>query len=483
MGDQSGNGYTGTYTTSGITYEQIGAIANESDSALLFDGSSGFATSPLSLNGVAAMSVECWVKFSVAPTTFPRFVASDFVNANHVGFQLGAGNPPGAFFNIGNGTTFVTTSFSTTMATNTWHHLVGTWDGTTMSIYWNGVLQQQNTVSAMGATSQLITLAGSRSAAQFAGSLDEVALYSTALSAARVLAHYQAGSTILTPAYTYGVTVLDDDTHYFLLAKNFDLIGNIPALHKVGRIEGMVKSGSFQGERILPVIVRIYGTSRADLEARLDVFYEGLALMQQPLAIHARDGRYFVADTENITTVFSSVTNSEFPGSGILWADLTIKFVCVNPYALAPVQSVYDTGTIALTQNGAVFSSAPIVFQGGGNVAALPQLRLYTQSISGGSPAISSLAVAQTTDSQTLTIGGAIMPTSAGDYLDIYCDPAATLGFQIIKNNLTLLTAIPTGVFPVQKPGSTSWVISYTTSGVTALSIRAVWTWTPLWLS
>lgn len=81
------------------------------------------------------------------------------------------------------------------------HHFVGTYDGTTLRLYFDGT--EVNTASysgtirsiteplIIGARAVELSGAGNNS---FEGKIDEVALYSGALSATRVLAHYNAGT-------------------------------------------------------------------------------------------------------------------------------------------------------------------------------------------------------------------------------------------------------------------------------------------------
>jgi hypothetical protein len=82
-------------------------------------------------------------------------------------------------------------------------HLVGAYDGTTLSFYVNGVLAATATaVLAVNDSSPLRIGAGATEGDGnffFAGDVDEVALFNTALSEERIIAHYVAGFPLTTP--------------------------------------------------------------------------------------------------------------------------------------------------------------------------------------------------------------------------------------------------------------------------------------------
>jgi hypothetical protein len=86
-----------------------------------------------------------------------------------------------------------------TLAPNTTHHVVGTYDGTAVRIYVDGV--QVGTASFTVAVSWAGTrdlrlgrpVSSSSPTLFLQGTLDEAALYTQALPAATVLAHYNSG--------------------------------------------------------------------------------------------------------------------------------------------------------------------------------------------------------------------------------------------------------------------------------------------------
>lgn len=85
------------------------------------------------------------------------------------------------------------------ITTGQWYHIMATWDGTTMKLYQNGVLMGTAALSGTVGSATNAPAVGVNPggpSGYFPGEIDEVAIYNTALSAARVLAHYQAASEI-----------------------------------------------------------------------------------------------------------------------------------------------------------------------------------------------------------------------------------------------------------------------------------------------
>ena len=86
------------------------------------------------------------------------------------------------------------------IADGEWHHVVGTWDGTDQSIYIDGVLDSTVVRPGIGQINNTVTPleigraeSGGVPERYFSGQLDDLAIYSRALSAAEVLALFQDG--------------------------------------------------------------------------------------------------------------------------------------------------------------------------------------------------------------------------------------------------------------------------------------------------
>ena len=98
------------------------------------------------------------------------------------------------------------TAIGPSLAAGTWSHVLGTFDGTTLRLYVNGA-QVSSTAAgtlASGSGPAFIGRLGAEGAnpgiLPFAGLIDEVAVYPSALTAAHVLAHFTNAQTNVTTA-------------------------------------------------------------------------------------------------------------------------------------------------------------------------------------------------------------------------------------------------------------------------------------------
>ncbi len=199
--DISGRKMTGTISNTGgviagVTQGQIGALTNSPDTAYLFDGTSGSVTLPAGVNTAnwSALSVECWIKLSNITFSQTAFVVgNDDPSSTNLGFMIGV-KKNAVVFRIGKGSAFYEINQAYTFAAGTWYHLVGVFGGTTLKAYINGnQIATTSVASAVVAQTTSVVNIGSKPGVttnNFPGTLDEPALYNTALSAARVQVHY-----------------------------------------------------------------------------------------------------------------------------------------------------------------------------------------------------------------------------------------------------------------------------------------------------
>lgn len=194
--DSSGNGHT--LSKIGTPTEVDGLLIGDANKARDFPGNSSHYYqaadhADFDFLGTSNFSIEAWVNLDVADTTFRRIVGHE--DASN-GWALGVRSGTGFFFFRIAGGVGETLAFNPGAGlTGLTYHIVGTYDGTNLRIYINGVLQNTSgtVTTSMAATANTVRF-GPFTGSSFAdGRFDEIAVYSTALSGTRILAHYNAG--------------------------------------------------------------------------------------------------------------------------------------------------------------------------------------------------------------------------------------------------------------------------------------------------
>jgi hypothetical protein len=184
---------TGTYTN-GVTLGATGAIAGDTNKAATFDGTNDFVSVPdsASLRPATQISVEAWVKPNAGVPNYASVATKTTVNTWSDGYGMYAW-AGGIDFWVNDDANDV---FTGAIPTTTWSHVVGTYNGSTVRIYLNGVLAQSFSYSA--ALAHLVTPlkigdASGTGNYHWPGGLDDVAVYNTALSAATIQNHFRCG--------------------------------------------------------------------------------------------------------------------------------------------------------------------------------------------------------------------------------------------------------------------------------------------------
>ncbi|HYJ75917.1 MAG TPA: PKD domain-containing protein [Kineosporiaceae bacterium] len=183
-----------------------GAIAGDTDTAATFDGTVNgrIASSGTAVAGPNVFSVEAWFRTTTttggkimgfgnaasgSSSSYDRHVYMD--NAGRLRF----GVYTKAVHVVGNGTAY---------NDGAWHHVVGTLGPQGLAFYVDGALagsdpattsaQGYNGYWRVGGDTLGTSWPGTPTSSNFAGSIDEVAVYSTALTAAQVQDHYVRGT-------------------------------------------------------------------------------------------------------------------------------------------------------------------------------------------------------------------------------------------------------------------------------------------------
>ncbi len=183
----------GTYV-GGVILGQSGALAGDANFAAGFDGVNDYVeiANESAFDGInKALTVELWVKSAGWSKTWETLVSkgdsswrlSRHNNSRQVSFDTSSA--AGAHSLIG----------TSAIDDNQWHHVVGVYDGVAKYLYVDGILEafapyrlsilQNDYPVRLGENAQ----ATSR---HFKGRLDEIAIYSRALSPLEVLGHFRA---------------------------------------------------------------------------------------------------------------------------------------------------------------------------------------------------------------------------------------------------------------------------------------------------
>ncbi len=180
---------TGVYTklfTNSIGCDSIATlnliVKNCDAGALNFDGVNDYVTVPYNAGlNPSQFSVQCWVKASASPTFMPLITARD--DNSIKGYSLYFhGDSKWAIW-IGDGSNQKIITSVAKIALDTWTQLTGTYDGTTVRLYVNGILVASTTTSFSANTINPL-LIGTHTNYQFnaKATMDEVRIWNRALS-------------------------------------------------------------------------------------------------------------------------------------------------------------------------------------------------------------------------------------------------------------------------------------------------------------
>ena len=248
----AGNGYYETwYQTMGGTtlvatnvIQHVAGVTADGNMAMQNSIIGQHVVIPRATNGVANAAVTITPPFSIEVWVYPTngaasggikpLVSEGFVNTLN-GASLGnqtvsQGVTIGSYNNIIYFSTFngagTKTEIDTAVyAANGWHHIVGTFDGTNMKLYNNGLLVSTKAPpqDALGhnfaadLVTPLLIGSGGNQNSTFGGVIDEVAIYKTVLAATDVTNHFQtAFGTNATYGANYKNAVLANSPTIYL---------------------------------------------------------------------------------------------------------------------------------------------------------------------------------------------------------------------------------------------------------------------------
>ncbi len=194
---------TVTYSTSIVKVGSASAFFNNTAGSTTPTNYLNY-TVPPALNATPILTMACWVYPTALPLSNEAFP---------IGFNNGAQNPGSNLYIRSNGTcgfgingnsgSGVSIVSSTTITINMWSHLIGVVSGGVASLYVNGVLQGTAVVSFTPSlapfgnpVTNLFVGALHTAYGAFAGYVDDVRIYTSALTAADVLTLYNNGTAV-----------------------------------------------------------------------------------------------------------------------------------------------------------------------------------------------------------------------------------------------------------------------------------------------
>ena len=183
--DASGNGNNGTVNGATLTTDRFG----NTNSAYSFDGNDWIAATRAHQ---AVFTASVWVQSTNGNCIKP------ILDANNKSWELYSDCANGQLnFVVWNGGTYTYHSTNIALGLNTWYHVVAVYSSSQVKIYVNGSLITTQVTTAVPTISGVLNMGASLSGTSqyFTGKLDDVGLWSRALTLAEIQQLYTQGQT------------------------------------------------------------------------------------------------------------------------------------------------------------------------------------------------------------------------------------------------------------------------------------------------
>lgn len=236
-------------------------------------------------------------------------------------------------------------------------------------------------------------------------------------------------------AITYGSFNINDGINYFVVGKPIEMVKIAPTMFKIGRLAGMKKTGETVNERQISLTVRILGSSRTDLENKIDTMAQALNLRSQNLTMHTNDSRYWIADCIGF--------NAQLQAGRTISTTATVNFIAYQPYAFALSGSSNDTGNQLMTYSGSGTQyTYSYSITGGGNVYAYPTFVVTQRTVAMSTTLSSALtsgnnytSISVAATSRALTTRDTVILTSGGHTQSVTLSANASSGATTLSVN------------------------------------------------
>jgi hypothetical protein len=209
--DSTGHGHNGSYSAlANLQFGIPGALIGDSDTGLLGTGSPGFPVTPVLIGNDpvfdlgSALTLEAWFKSTAGIGQNQAFIdRRSSVPTSFYSYYLGTAFGQGCIAVVVEGQRGLLCA-GPNVYDQQWHHIVGTYDGEEIRLYLDGSLQGVLPQTGSVDTSTREVGIGSYANADnvLYGSLDEVAIYATPLTSAKIKEHYDVGLGLVPPPLT-----------------------------------------------------------------------------------------------------------------------------------------------------------------------------------------------------------------------------------------------------------------------------------------
>ncbi|HEX8510950.1 MAG TPA: PKD domain-containing protein [Propionibacteriaceae bacterium] len=294
--DTTSNAENGVFA-GGLTYGTTSNVSGASGTAVTFNGSDATIGSTTPVAAPSTYSEELWFKTTTARGgKLIGFGSSQSGSSGSFDRHVYMENSGQLTFGVWTGQTNTTTT-TTSYNDGRWHHLVAMQSSDGMKLYVNGALTGTNPQPQAQGYSGHWRVGGDNSWGGdpfFAGSIDEVAVYSSALTSAQVRAHYlaspAAGDTL--PANSAPVAAFtsscDGDTCTFDASGSTDPDGTVASyawdFGDGKTATGATASHSYQTSGTKTVTLTVTDDKRADHSVQHDVTVTVTAANTPPVA-------------------------------------------------------------------------------------------------------------------------------------------------------------------------------------------------------
>ncbi|PCJ66667.1 MAG: hypothetical protein COA58_04200 [Bacteroidetes bacterium] len=192
----------------------------DAQNGLHFDGTDdgvNCGVAPALNVGGTAFSIESWIYADSWKTNaYQGTIVLKENNSNNGGFMFRAGDGGKVNFGIGAGVNGAWTELTTSaiLNTGTWYHLAGTYDGSYLRIYIDGVIEDSvsSSISSSGAASTSFTIGyhPAYTGRNWSGIIDEVRIWDTTLSSSQIANNRNSEFCDLNVSHLAGYYKLDE---------------------------------------------------------------------------------------------------------------------------------------------------------------------------------------------------------------------------------------------------------------------------------